>query len=100
MINFIKEIFQNILGYGFIYLVFLIFAPFLYIEEPREYFKEHMLFFKIPLYIRILFLIFYILLYIFSSKKHKKYVLISFIILYLCFAFIVVPDYIAYCETL
>lgn len=85
-------------GFFTIILAYFAYSPFLLILTPIYYFdkiyKNKIMFSNIPIYLKIIFLILYILLYIFSSKKHKKYVLISFIILYLCFAFFVVPEYI------
>ena len=55
---------------------------------PICYFDAQIL--KISLHLKIIFLILYILLYIFSPKKYKKYLLTLFIILYLYFAYFVV----------
>ena len=86
----IGNFFWNLLDYLFFYSFFIIFTPLGYFSTD---FKEYIKFSNIPIPLRILFLILYVLLYIFSSKKHKKYVLISFIILWLCFAFFISPKY-------
>lgn len=90
MIEIILTFFQNLLSRIIIIPILLILTPHYYFSG---YFKEHIIFSNISIYIRILFLIFYILLYIFSSKKHKKYVITIFLISYLCFSFFIVPKY-------
>lgn len=77
------------IDYIIFYLFFLIITPIAYFSKN---FSECIKFFRIPISIRIIFLILYILLYIFSSKKHKKYVLITFIILYLCCGYFIVYE--------
>ena len=91
----LKNILTNIdffdLYYSFVLGFILLVSPLFCYFNTNIY--KHILFSKISIYIRILFLILYILLYILTTKKHKKYVLISFIILWLCFAFFISPKY-------
>lgn len=72
--------------------IFIISTPILYFY-PKFY--KYIPFSHISIHIRILFLIFYILIYIFSSKKYKKYLIIFFIVLYLYFTFFISTSYFA-----
>lgn len=69
--------------------IFLISTPFYYFLIK----SDELNFFIIPRYLRLSFFIIYILLYIRISRKYKKYLIIFFIILYLYFAFFIVPNY-------
>ena len=84
---------MTLLDYLFFYSFFIIFTPLGYFSTD---FKEYIKFSNIPIPLRILFLILYVLLYIFVPKKYKKYLLILFVILWLYFAIFIMPEYLAH----